>query len=99
MARNENWHLRTFHGLILIGIGVLAVTDYWWPGIMFVIGVAMIVDNMSRGKAWRAYGTPIILIGIGLIFQFNFMIGPYSIGFWPLILIIFGFFIIFSRRK
>jgi hypothetical protein len=33
-------------GLLLIGIGVLLLTGWWWPGIMVVLGIAV-------GAGWR----------------------------------------------
>ncbi len=31
-------------GIWLIGIGVLALTDWWWPGILFLIGLSILVS-------------------------------------------------------
>ena len=31
--------------LILIGIGILALTNYLWPGIFFVIGGALVIGG------------------------------------------------------
>ena len=32
-------------GIWLIGIGILALTNFWWPGIMFVIGLSMLMSG------------------------------------------------------
>ena len=37
-------------GLILIGIGILLITGWWWPGIMVVIGVALAADRWLSGR-------------------------------------------------
>ena len=37
-------------GLILVGIGVLALTGWWWPGIMVVLGIA-IGSGLASGDA------------------------------------------------
>jgi hypothetical protein len=37
-------------GIFLIGLGILIMTGFWWPGIMFVIGLAIGADRAFRGK-------------------------------------------------
>ena len=49
-------------GLILIGIGVLLITGWWWPGIMLVIGVALAAERWLSGSTRDA----IVVLGIFL---------------------------------
>lgn len=49
-------------GLILIGVGVLLVTGWWWPGIMVVIGVAMAAERLVSGRVRDA----LVVLGIFL---------------------------------
>jgi hypothetical protein len=35
----------------LIGIGILWLTNLWWPGILIVIGVSMLVQALVHGAA------------------------------------------------
>lgn len=44
-------------GIFLIGLGVLLITNWWWPGIMFVIGLSGGAELIFRGKIWRGIGT------------------------------------------
>ncbi len=37
-------------GLLLIGLGVLALTGWWWPGIMVVLGIAIGAGLVFRGR-------------------------------------------------
>lgn len=37
-------------GIFLIGLGILIYTGWWWPGIMFVIGLASGAELVFRGK-------------------------------------------------
>lgn len=37
-------------GIFLIGLGVLIMTGNWWPGIMFVLGLAIGAERVFRGK-------------------------------------------------
>lgn len=41
-------------GIFLIGLGVLTITGSWWPGLMFVIGLALAADRAFRGNYMQA---------------------------------------------
>lgn len=41
-------------GIFLIGLGILIFTGNWWPGIMFVIGLAVGADRAFRGNYIQA---------------------------------------------
>ena len=49
MERRRN-HNPITGGLLLIGIGVLALTGWWWPGIMVVLGIAVGAGLVFRGR-------------------------------------------------
>jgi len=49
MERRRN-HNPITGGLLLIGIGVLALTGWWWPGIMVVLGIAIGAGLVFRGR-------------------------------------------------
>jgi hypothetical protein len=59
----------------LIGLGVLLMTGYWWPGILFVIGAGMIAQAVDEGRGWYASQGALWLIGLGLMFAFRAPIG------------------------
>lgn len=59
----------------LIGIGVLFVTGYWWPGVMFVVGVGMIVQGLAEGRGWYAFQAAAWMIGLGLWFALGWGVG------------------------
>jgi hypothetical protein len=50
----------------LVGIGILIVTGWWWPGIMFLIGVGSIVQGLVAGRGWYALQGGLWTIGIGV---------------------------------
>ncbi len=41
-------------GVFLIGLGVLAYSGWWWPGIMFIMGLAASAELILRGKYLQA---------------------------------------------
>jgi hypothetical protein len=58
-------------GILLIGLGVLLFTNWWWPGIMFVVGLSSGAGLIFRGKTAQGVGTLALLwsipIGIWII--------------------------------
>lgn len=54
-------------GIIMIGIAVLLVTDYWWPGIMFVIGAALAIPALLRKEYSKAGLAVVIFAGIPFV--------------------------------
>ena len=52
--------------VFLIGLGILFGTGWWWPGIMFVIGVSSIVLALAQGQGWYSLQGSIWTIGIGV---------------------------------
>ncbi|GIL11423.1 MAG: hypothetical protein DWB42_15645 [Chloroflexi bacterium] len=81
--------------IFLIGLGVIALINYWWPGIMFVIGAALIARGMVMGQQWQNITGALVVIGIGLIFALEDVIG--GVNFWPLALIILGLVLLFGK--
>ena len=43
-------------GILLIGLGVLLFTNWWWPGIMFVVGLSSGAGLIFRGKTAQGIG-------------------------------------------
>ena len=58
-------------GILLIGLGALLFTGWWWPGIMFVVGLSSGAGLIFRGKTAQGIGTVALLwsipIGIWII--------------------------------
>jgi len=44
-------------GIFLISLGILLFTGWWWPGIMFAIGLAGGAELIFQGKTGRGIGT------------------------------------------
>jgi hypothetical protein len=79
-------------GTWLIGLGILFATRYWWPGIMFVIGIAIIVQCWLSGRPlWAMHGGFwAILIGLWAIFRFSVAFLFVGIGVYVILSALFG---------
>jgi hypothetical protein len=69
--------------VLLIGLGVLAITKFWFPGIMFVIGVFLVMRGLADGRGWYALQGGLLMFAIGI----SFLGGGFN---WPLLLILMG---------
>ncbi len=54
-------------GIFLISLGVLIITDWWWPGIMFALGLSGGAELIFRGKIWRGIGSIAFFSAIPLV--------------------------------
>jgi hypothetical protein len=70
-------------GLLLVGIGVLLLTGWWWPGIMVVLGIAIGAGLIFRGRYLAGLVTAGIFFAIPLLTQTTI---PWNI-FAPMVLI------------
>ncbi len=73
-------------GIFLIGLGILIVTGGWWPGLMFVIGLAIAADRAFRGNYLQAVTALAVCFAIGLLSAVDI---PWNV-FGPFILISLG---------
>jgi hypothetical protein len=53
-------------GVILIGIGMLALTGWRWPGIMLVIGCGLATERLLKGEVVQAIGALALFLAIPL---------------------------------
>jgi hypothetical protein len=73
-------------GIFLIGLGILIITNAWWPGIMFVLGLAAGADRVLRGKYLQGLTAFALFAAVSL---FSAVDIPWRI-FGPFILISLG---------
>lgn len=62
-------------GLFLIGIAILFLTGWWWPGILFVVGTVVIVSGFLEGKSSDQIKGGFVPIVLGIIFTIGFNVG------------------------
>lgn len=94
---NEKNKSRIFAGLMLVGLGILAITNYWWPGIMFVIGITMVISGIYHGKSLYDFVGAAVLIFIGALSAAEGNIDHEILKWWPAVLIVFGCGLLFYR--
>jgi hypothetical protein len=69
-----------FAGIMLIGLGILVFTGWWWPGIMLVIGTALAVDKYMQGQVKEAVGLFLLFLAIpAVVMLFNSQIISWTI--------------------
>jgi len=88
-------------GVFLVGLGLLFLTGWWWPGIMFVTAASMIARTIAEGNDPKTATGAFWLIAIGVLFGMPGLIGDIAGGFWnifPLILIGIGLFMFFGGQ-
>jgi len=73
-------------GIFLIGMGILILTGSWWPGLMFVIGLALAADRAFRGNYVQALTAFAVCSAIAVVSSTDI---PWNI-FGPFILISLG---------
>ena len=70
-------------GLLLIGIGILLLTGWWWPGIMVVLGIAVGAGLVLRGRYLLGAIIAALFFAVPLLAEANI---PWAI-YGPMILI------------
>ncbi len=53
--------------IFLIGLGVLLLTNWWWPGIMVVTGLSGGAELVFRGKIWSGIATLAFFCSIPIV--------------------------------
>jgi hypothetical protein len=94
MDFNKNRSDQTFGGVMLIGLALLFLTGWWWPGIMFVIGAALLARGQVEGTPWNENTAALAVLGVGLVFW----LGIFSWNWLPLLMIGVGAYLLFGDR-
>ena len=69
-------------GLLLIGLGTLVLTGWWWPGIPVVLGVAVASGLFFRGRYLAALLTGVAFFSVPLLVDANVswqVLGPMAL--------------------
>ena len=57
--------------IFLVGIGILAITQQWWPGIMLAFGLATAVKHFLLSKYYDMTLSLVVFVGIFIVVQYN----------------------------
>jgi len=67
-SRAKGFSLAAF----LLGLGIISITDSWWPGICLVIGVSLSLRQLLLRKYYEAVISLIVFFGIFFTDQLTF---------------------------
>lgn len=81
------------NGVFLVGIGILFLTNGWWPGILLVIWAALATRQYFTGRIWDFSISTVILVGLFITTFFNI---TWSV-LMPVLFVIGGIYIIFRE--
>jgi len=79
-----------FTGVLLLGLGIIAFLEWWWPGIMFVIATAMLVSALVDGRLAENLMGILILAAIGVIGLLGKLHLDVGFPVWPILFIAIG---------
>lgn len=101
MSNRHSTHDQTFAGVFLIGLAILFITGFWWPGILYVIGIAMLVRTVNEGSDWRNDRNALTMLGIGVVFTLLEVFDNFNLDggtLWPIILIGVGVYLLWGKN-
>lgn len=87
-----------FSGTFLIGLAALFLSGWWWPGILYVAGIAMLVRTVAQGKPWTEERGGLAALGIGVLFTLTDVVSVLDFNWLPILLIGIGLYLLFGNR-
>lgn len=67
--------------IFLIGLGLLWMTGWWFPGMLFVIGASSMATALANKQSWLTATGALWMFTLGFIFWLNL---PWGIIFIPI---------------
>ena len=81
------------NGIFFVGLGLLFLTGWWWPGIMLVFAASVLGRVLAAGKSWQEARGALLLAVAALLLS----LGNFSGEFWlPLIFVGIGLYMLFG---
>jgi len=87
-----------FGGTFLIGLALLFLFGWWWPGILFVLGIALMVRAVAAGRNWTDERGGLAILAIGVLFMLTDVIDIFSFNWLPILLVLVGLYLLFGNR-
>ncbi len=85
-------------GVILVGVGILFLTNSFFPGIFLVVALALVARSLAEGKSWFDNRGALILVALWALFSFGNVFSWFNFNWWPLLLIARGAYMLFGDR-
>jgi hypothetical protein len=67
-------------GIWLIGLGILIATKVWWPGILLLVGITIMVHGWCSGRQQQMMHGGILAIAIGMWAACKFNVALLFVG-------------------
>lgn len=77
-------------GIFLICLGILVLTNTWWPGILLALWATVASRQYLEGRIYPALITTVVFVGLFVLALFRF----YHEMLLPVLLVIAGIFLI-----
>jgi len=78
------------NGIFLIGLGILVLTNAWWPGILLAIWALIGSRQLLTGRKYQAALTTVVLLGLFIVAMLKFDYDMIA----PVVLVIAGIYLI-----
>jgi membrane-associated phospholipid phosphatase len=88
-----------FGGAFIIGMAILFLTGWWWPGILYVTGVAMVARTVAQGRNWMDERSGLVLLVVAVVFTLIGFVTNIVFNWWPLILIAVGLYLLYNSKR
>lgn len=85
-------------GVMLVGVGILFLTNSFFPGIFLVVALALVARSLAEGKSWFDNRGALILVALWALFSFGNVFSWFNFNWWPLLLIALGAYMLFGDR-
>jgi hypothetical protein len=67
-------------GIWLVGLGIMIATKPWWPGILLLVGITVMVQGWSSGRQRQVMHGGILAIAIGVWAACKFNVALLFVG-------------------
>jgi hypothetical protein len=89
---------QVFGGIMLIGLAILFLVNWFWPGILYVVGIAIIARAVAEGKSWTDNRGALVVLAVAVIFTLEDVLNIFSGNWWPFLLIALGLYMLFGNN-
>ena len=80
--------------LFLAGVAILTLADYWWPGLLLVVGVPIAVQQYLMGRNYDTALSLVVFLGAFITVQFDI---PWQNYLLPVLFIVGGIYVFFRE--